>query len=152
MTAAENYLQAATGATAGATKIGAAMATIVQRAQVSGDIAMALPGLKTVLAELVRGADTLAAIDRDTAATIRLVIGSASDVKAASLTAANQLRQAGQAASASMGRVESAYQAGTGSVVADASLANVVRAGTAMVYACSEAARQLEVLAGKIKL
>ena len=152
MTAATDYLQAFTGATAGAAKAAAAMALVVQRAQTAGDIATAAPALKTVLAELVRAADAVAEIDRDTTATVRLVAGSASNVKAAALTAANQLRQAGQNASASTGRVESTYQAGTGSVVADASLANVVRAGTSIVYACTEAARQLSALAGKIKL
>lgn len=146
------YQAAINGATGGAASAAAAMAAVVQAAAAAGKVVAAAPSLSTVLADLVRAADDIANIDRDTRATVRLVLESAGSVKAAALTAANQLRIAGQDAGASTGRLESAYNASTGAVVADASLANVVRAGLGIVFAANEAARQLQVVAGKIKL
>lgn len=156
MTAAElqqqAYLAAVNGATLAAAKLAADRAAVVARAVEAGSITTAFPALSTVMAELLRVAAVIADIDRDTRATAKLVIGSANSLKSTAINAALQLRQAAQQAGASTGRVESAYQAGSGDVVTDASLANVVRAGLGLVYAAQEPARQLEVIAGKIKL
>ena len=150
--AQDAYLAAVNGATTGAALLAAGRAAVVQQAITAGRIAAGVPALNTVLAELLRVAATVAEIDRETRATVKLVIGSAASVKSTATNAALQLRRTAQQASASTGRVESAYQAGSNDVVTDASLANVVRAGLGLVFAASEAARQLEVIAGKIKL
>lgn len=146
------FLAAVNGATQGAATMAAAMAAVVRKAVASGHIASGVPALNTVLAEIIRQADGIATVDRDTRAVVKLVIGSAASVKATAQATATQLRLLAQSAAASTGRVESAYQAGTGDIVTDASLANVVRAGLGVVYAANEAARQLNQIAGKIKL
>lgn len=152
MTTASSYKDAVIGATTGAASLASSMAAVVQRTIDAGKVAAGVPGLSTSMSELLRLSVAIAEIDRDTQAMVKLVIGSAISTKAAVLQSANQLRQIGQQASASAGRLDSEYQQGTGDVVTDASLANVTRAGSGMVYAANEAARQLEVIAGKIKV
>ena len=146
------YLQAIEAATSGAASIAESAADVVQKAVQAGKISAALPGLNTVMADIVRSAGEIADIDRDTVAAARLVIGSAASVKAAALTASNQLRIAAQAVGATTGRIEGALQVGGVSIVASASLGNVVRSGQSMMYGATEAARQLDVMARKIKL
>lgn len=152
MSKSENFLAAIISATSGAAVATALKAEVVQFAINSGRIAGAVPSMAFALAELLRVHATVSDIDRDTSATVRLVIASPASVRAAALTAANQMRQAAQAAVAGTGRLESTYQAGVADLVLGASLAHVVLAGNTMVYAATEAARQLEVIAGKIKV
>lgn len=139
------------GATAGAAQMAAAMRSTIKSAADAGVIGTAVPALNTVLADLLRVADGIAEIDRDTRAIVGLVSGSLADVKATAQQAATQLRQVAKTATAYTGRVEGSYQAGGGSVATDASLGNVVRAGVGLSWAATEAARQLDQLAAKIE-
>ena len=150
MTAATSYLAAVAGATGGALTAANNCAVVVRRSLAAGKVDAGF--ITAAMNDLVRVAAEIKDVDSETSTAVRLVIASPSSVKQASLVAAGKLRQIAQAASASTGRVESAYHMGTGNVVADASLANVLRAGMTIVYAATEAARQLEVVAGKIKL
>ena len=150
MTQQEQYLAAVSGATGGASKAATLMAGDLRKSLNAGKIEN--QGVQAALVDLSRTATALAEIDSETNTAVRLLIASPGDVKAAALTAATRLRQAAQTAKASTGRIEGAYRVGSGSVVTDASLAHAMRAGTTIVYAATEAARQLDVLAGKIKV
>lgn len=147
---AENYLAAVSGATGGAAKAAKNSAAVIQRSIDSQKITDV--SITAAMVELVRVSSEMDEIDSETRTAVRLVIASPSNVKSASLLAAGKLRQCGQKASASTGRVESAYHSGSSAIVTDASLANVMRAGMTIVYAATEAARQLDVVAGKIKV
>ena len=149
MTTAENYLSAVMGATGGANKAASNCSARIRQSLVAGKVEeSALTGAMT---DLIRLAGQMADIDTETGTAVRLVQASPSNVKQASLLAAGKMRQIAQTGSASAGRIESAYRSGAYSIPTLASLGHIMRAGTTLVYAANEAARQLEVIAGKIK-
>ena len=150
MTTSENYLSAVTGATGGASKAATNCAGRIRLALDAGKIEESL--LTGAMTDLIRLAGQIADIDAETSTAVRLVLASPSDVKQASLLGAGKMRQIAQKGSASAGRIESAYRSGAYGITALASLGNIMRAGTTLVYAANEAARQLEVIAGKIKI
>lgn len=149
MTIAENYLSAVMGATGGANKAASNCADRIRLSLEAGKIEVSL--LTGSMSELIRLAGQITDIDAETTTAVRLVLASPTDVKQAALLAAGKMRQVAQQGSASAGRIESAYRSGAYSIPTLASLGNVMRAGTTLVYAANEAARQLEVIAGKVK-
>lgn len=147
-----DFYGAITGALGGASIAATAKAAIVQIAAKNGLISSVFPSLGSVMSDLANVKNTISNIARDTTASVGLVIDSASAVKNIVQSASNEMRQSAQNALAGTGRIESAYQSVSGNIVAAASLSNVVRAGNTIVYAATESARQLESIAGKIKV
>lgn len=149
---AMKYLAAVKGAANGAAKVADGMAARIKKADDAGMIKASAPQASAALHDLLRVAKTVSEIAAEAVAAAPLFVGNPTAMQLMALKTAGDMRATAQGALSSAGRVEGAYQDGSGDVVADASLANVVRAAAALVYAATEAARQLEVIAGKIKL